>query len=155
MANQDSRSGLNFPSQTNERAGRFVGFSETVGHPMTYKVLTEDTNTVIFRSRIKSFSMGANARIHPDPHATQAQPDDVQGEDAIENPDSGVELEEDTEDNLQNTEHPVRSRDRPMASIDPDEIIGRSYLSDPGEDGTRSRLHIVERINQHDQEHAT
>ena len=33
-----------FPSESNERLGRFVGFSTHVGHGMTYKILTSDTH---------------------------------------------------------------------------------------------------------------
>ena len=33
----DSRGGDEFPSQSNEFSGRFVGFSEIVGHKLTYK----------------------------------------------------------------------------------------------------------------------
>ena len=33
----------NFPSDTTEKSGRFVGIAENVGHAMTYKILTDDT----------------------------------------------------------------------------------------------------------------
>ena len=52
-----------FPSASNEFSGRFVGFSEYVGHMMTYKVLTDDTRKVIFRSRIKLARTDPNARL--------------------------------------------------------------------------------------------
>ena len=41
----------------------------------------------------------------------------------------------------------LQSRDHPMAVIDPNDIIGRTYLSTPEEDGTRMRLRIVEAID--------
>ena len=37
------REDASFPSDSNEAAGWFVGFSEHVGHTMTYKVLTQET----------------------------------------------------------------------------------------------------------------
>ena len=49
-----------FPSESDERAGRFVGFSEKVGHSMTYKILTEDTHVVIYRSRVRLEANGQN-----------------------------------------------------------------------------------------------
>ena len=61
-----------FPSVLNEFSGRFVGFSEHVGHIMTYKVLTDDTRKVIFRSRIKLARTDPNARLdnqNDDPNA--------------------------------------------------------------------------------------
>ena len=46
----ESRGGKSFPSQSNELVGRFVGFSEHAGHSMTYIVLAEDTNKIMYRS---------------------------------------------------------------------------------------------------------
>ena len=44
----------NFPSDSTEKLGHFVGIAEHVGHAMTFKVLTADTHKIIFRSRIRS-----------------------------------------------------------------------------------------------------
>ena len=54
--------GKSFPSKSNEDVGRFVGFSEKVGHTMTYKILTSKTNKIIYRSRIKLSSIQENKR---------------------------------------------------------------------------------------------
>ena len=35
-----------FSSESGEKLGHFVGIQETVGHAMTFKILTEDTNKV-------------------------------------------------------------------------------------------------------------
>jgi hypothetical protein len=43
-----------FPSDSTEARGRFVGISEHVGHRMTFKVLTEDTREIIYRSEVRS-----------------------------------------------------------------------------------------------------
>ena len=59
----DSRGGVEFPSQSNEFSGRFVGFSENVGHKTTYKVLADESNKILFRSRIKLASVDSNARL--------------------------------------------------------------------------------------------
>ena len=58
-----------FPSDPGEKSGRFVGFAETVGDVFTYKVLTDDTNKVIYRSEIRSAEPGndLNQRIPPAP----------------------------------------------------------------------------------------
>jgi hypothetical protein len=42
-----------FPNDSTECLGRFVGFSENIGHAMTYKVLTED-NKIIRRAVLRS-----------------------------------------------------------------------------------------------------
>jgi hypothetical protein len=43
-----------FPSDSLEKLGRFVGIAENVGHTMTYKVLTDDTHKVICRANLRS-----------------------------------------------------------------------------------------------------
>ena len=42
-----------FPSDSTKKLGRFVGASDTVGHALTYKILSNE-NKIIFRSRIRS-----------------------------------------------------------------------------------------------------
>ena len=42
-----------FPSDSREKRGRFVGISEHVGHALTYKILTDDTKRVIHRSNVR------------------------------------------------------------------------------------------------------
>jgi hypothetical protein len=56
----ESEGGKEFPSSSDELPGRFVGFSENVGHQMTYKILTTDTLKVIHRSRIKLATLDPN-----------------------------------------------------------------------------------------------
>ena len=41
-----------FPSESGEKCGRFVGIAEHVEHAMTYKILTDDTKRVICRSNV-------------------------------------------------------------------------------------------------------
>jgi hypothetical protein len=43
-----------FPSDLREKRGHFVGISESVGHAMTFKILTDDTLKVIHRSNVRS-----------------------------------------------------------------------------------------------------
>ena len=43
-----------FPSDSTEKLGHFVGIAENVGHALTFKVLTNDTNKIIYRSRIRT-----------------------------------------------------------------------------------------------------
>ena len=48
------------PSKSDETARRFVGFSENVGHQMTYIILTEETNNIIYHSRVKLAALQPN-----------------------------------------------------------------------------------------------
>ena len=43
-----------FPSESREARGHFVGVAENVGHAMTFKILTDDTKKVIYRSNVRS-----------------------------------------------------------------------------------------------------
>ena len=43
-----------FPLETNEAKGNFVGFGESVGDVLTYKILMEDTKKIIYRSYVRS-----------------------------------------------------------------------------------------------------
>ena len=44
---------VKFPSKPHERFGYFVGFSETVGHQNTFKILTADARKIVCRSRVR------------------------------------------------------------------------------------------------------
>ena len=62
---RDESQGKCFPSKSNEIKAKFVGFSESVGHSMTYKILTLDTNKILHHSCIKLASVDPNKRIDP------------------------------------------------------------------------------------------
>jgi hypothetical protein len=151
----ESEGGKKFPSASDELSGRFVGFSEHVGHQMTYKILTDDTMKVIYRSRIKLATLDPNLRL-----------DEPSGKGPHHTPDFSTELPRDPD--IQPTEHhrgghptsdvtPDKDivRGRPgehttMAIIDANDLIGRSYLQEPEEDGTRHRLRIIAKLDEHD-----
>ena len=116
---RDESEGKQFPSTSNEEKGRFVGFSETIGHGMTYQILTEKHNKIIFRSRIRDANIHRNLRI-----------------------DSGSRRK------ITSTRGQKFNKRRPMAIIDPTDLIGRTYLSQPDETGGRERVRIVETLNE-------
>ena len=45
---------VSFPSDTKERRGRWVGVAETCGDVLTYMILTDDTEQVVYRSAVRS-----------------------------------------------------------------------------------------------------
>ena len=116
-----------FPSDSREARGRFVGIAEHVGHAMTFKVLTEDTNKILERSLVRAVDPAApNKRVDPVPEEEEPSNDSVksgalQGDNAT---DEVVEL------NL----------------IDYSDLIGRSFLLDL-EDGERTRARVEEIVN--------
>ena len=122
FSRNDMGDGKNFPSKSDEAKGRFVGFSEDVGHKMTYKILTDDTYTVLYRSRIRTAldEDNKNYRLEED-DKFQANPQDA---------------------DIVKSKH----EDKPMKVIDFDEMIGRTFLMPAEEDGTRLRAKIIEQI---------
>ena len=105
---------------SNEEKGRFLGFSESIGNMITYKVLTSNDKK-IFRSRIRAGNLRRNLRID-DQHSR----------------------------NIVSTRGQGSNVARSMAVIDPDDLIGRTYLTPPDTTGDRERVRIVKSIRDHD-----
>ena len=55
-----------YPSESTEKVGHFVGFADSVGDTMTFKILTED-NKVIFRSNVRTAEDKKTQNKHADP----------------------------------------------------------------------------------------
>ena len=120
----ESRGGESFPSQSNEAAEKFVGFSEDVDHPMTYKVLTEATLKVLQRSRIKLASV--DPQLHLD--------DPIQP----------------TQQNATTNANPASTgQNATTFATQAQDLIGRIYLDLP-EDGVRRRIRIIEQLDNSD-----
>jgi hypothetical protein len=127
-----------------ELSGRFVGFSENVGHQMTFEILTEDNLKVIHQLRIKLAELDPNLRL-----------DELTGADTLLDPDiqptkyhpGGNHVDDITpdEDFIQGRPGEHTS----MAIVDADDIIGRAYLQEPEEDGTQHRLSIIPKLDEH------
>ena len=55
-----------FPSQSIEKRGHWVGFADNKGDHLTWKILTDDTNTIIIRSAVRSATKTSpNLRLDP------------------------------------------------------------------------------------------
>jgi hypothetical protein len=142
-----------FPSESRELRGRWVGVSENVGHFMTYKILTDDTRWIIHHSNIRS-AADPNARnLRLDPlndkppeviwSLRKASPASDHGENF------SLHSMEPTD------EHPPDPSERPSTGndtviVDPQELLGRTFLMDTQEDGQRFRACIVECISDHE-----
>jgi hypothetical protein len=103
-----------FPSDSSEKHGHFVGISESVGHAMTFKILMDDTLKVIHQSNVRSAL---------NPHAKNLRLDPLEPGD-IATP--IVKSRHDSADDGETLP--------PMPVIDPSELIGRTFLMDK-EDG--------------------
>ena len=125
-----------------------VGFHEHVGSALCYIVLTADTLRVIPRSQLRPCTDDdKNLRVDPPDgeenqddkpvkpvvqSAFETAPELVQGDNTDTSPDASPAV-----DPL-----PGTSPDRPV--FNPEDLIGKTFLLDPNEDGTVNRARIVE-----------
>lgn len=118
-----------FPSSSTEEKGHFVGFGETVGDAMTFKILCDDSNKIIYRSNVRSANDNSkeNKRLSND-----------EGSDIIYIKSKNDDLA-DTDDNSI----------KQLPFFKPMELIGKTYLGETQEDGQRFRMRIVKAIADH------
>ena len=132
---------LNFPSSSNEKKGYWVGFAENQGDSLTWRILTEDTQKIIIRSGVRSaLRTTTNQRLaspsgegttlpFPIPYSQQSQnylpldPLDASTPNFEHFVQSQTGEDED---------HPI-----PMANIDIPNLLGRSFLLPPDDNGER------------------
>ncbi len=133
-----------FPSDSPEARGRFVGIAEHVGHVMTYKILTDDTKKVIYRSNVRSALKEKSHNLRLDP---------IDGETVHEYVKSMLKdppgVTEDTRDPPNSTPHD-EAQSSQMPIIDYDDLVGRTFLMDKNEKGEIHRARIVEMIDDMD-----
>jgi len=122
---------LEYPADSREDVGYFVGFSENVGHAMTFKILTlADPPQILHRSRLRRVGGEPNLRVDPNPSETESKPE----------PRKVLRSKQDEDEN------------RPMASLLLDQdLIGKSYARYHGEDGEATRAEILEIIKENDE----
>ena len=140
-----------FPSETEERAGYWVGFGEHCGDAMTHKILDHDTQKIIYRSAIRpKKSSTPNHRLAP--HGGEVSASSDPSEDKIS---CGSPLGS-PEGSSPEQKAPtvfIRSRDeenpsgsKPMPTFDPSDLIGRTFLLPPEENGERHRAKVTRQV---------
>ena len=110
-----------FPSGSIEGRGRWIGIAENVGHTMTYQILTDDTKKVIYRSNVCS-ALSKEDR--------NKCVDLLGGEEVAPIINSSNDEDE--------------SPRKPMPIFDPTDLVGRTFLMDPPENGERYCMKILE-----------
>jgi hypothetical protein len=116
---------------------------------MTYKILTDDTCWIIHHSNIRS-AADPNARnLHLD-LLNDESPEVIRSlHKASPASDHGEDFScHSMEPTDENPERPSTGDDRII--VDPQELLGRTFLMDTQEDGQRFRTHIVECISTHE-----
>ena len=145
---------LNFPSSSNEKKGYWVGFADNQGDSLTWRILTEDTQKIIIRSGVRSaLRTTTNQRLaspsgegttlpFPIPYSQQSQ--------------NYLPLDP-LDASTPNFEHFVKSQTGedednpiPMANIDIPNLLGRSFLLPPEDNGERHMAKVID-IDDHGQ----
>jgi hypothetical protein len=123
-----------FPSESSEGIGHIVGISENCGHAMTWKVLTIDTNKIIYRSLVRPFS-DSDLNIRADLPG---------GEDDAPLLDPVIKSKLD----ILTMQDPTAIVSSPV--FNPGDLVGRTFLMDKNLDGQRFRARIVKLIEDHE-----
>ena len=145
---------LNFPSSSNEKKGYWVGFADNQGDSLTWRILTEDTQKIIIRSGVRSaLRTTTNQRLaspsgegttlpFPIPYSQQSQ--------------NSLPLDP-LDASTPNFEHFVKSQTGedednpiPMANIDIPNLLARSLLLPPEDNGERHMAKVID-IDDHGQ----
>jgi len=126
-----------FPGHDRERRGHYLGISEHVGHYMTYKVFDDATKTVVDRALVRSAMIEDMANLRAEAIAKGHKIDDLESDILDEERIIFGALED-------------RPDGRKMHLID--KLVGKTFLLQPEEDGTRKRARIIEALDSMDAE---
>ena len=133
-----------FPSESKEGVGHIVGISEHCGHALTWKILTMDTQKVLFRSQVRPFSEDAanlRAELFGGEDDTPLCTDPI-----IKSRHASGDGE-----SKQATTPAAQGTDQDTSPIfNPEDLVGRTFLMDAQEDGQWFRARIVKLVEDHD-----
>ena len=116
-----------YPSASEERAARWVGFGEHVGDALTHKLLDDDTKKILYRSAVRpSYYAHPNKRLVSDGGESSQTP-------------KPIVFVRSRQDNSQ-------SATKPMAEYNPDDLIGRTFVLPKNEQGERLRATIKRKV---------
>ena len=140
-----------FPSESEERAGYWVGLGEHCGDAMTHKILDHDTKKIIYRSAVRPHkSSTPNHRLAP--HGGEVSASSDPSEDKISSGSPLGASECFSPEQMAPTVH-IRSRyeenpsgSKPMPTFDPSDLIGRTFLLPPEENGERHRAKVTRNV---------
>ena len=145
---------LNFPSSSNEKKGYSVGFADNQGDSLTWRILTEDTQKIIIRSFVRSaLRTTTNQRLASSSGEGTTLPFPIPYPKQSSNSLPLDPLDASTP----NFEHFVKSQTGedednpiPMANVDIPNLLGRSFLLPPEDNGERHIAKIID-IDDHEQ----
>jgi hypothetical protein len=116
-----------FPSESKEALGHVVGISEHCGHALTYKVLSSESDVIIYQSLL-----------HP------ATTDDANVRACMPGGESPTHVE--PLKDRSSMDKSTLASSPPSPIFNPEDLSGQTFLMDEQEDGQKFRGHIVELI---------
>ena len=147
---------LNFPSSSNEKKGYWVGFADNQGDSFTWRILTEDTQKIIIHSGVRSaLRTTTNQRLaspsgegttlpFPIPYPQQSQSKHSLPLDRLEASTPNFEQFVKSQSG-EDEDHAI-----PIANIAIPNLLGRSFLLPPEDNGERHMAKIID-IDDHGQ----
>jgi hypothetical protein len=102
-----------FPSDSREKRGRWVGIAEHVGHAMTFKILTNDTRKIIYHSNIRSAL---------DPNSWNCHRDPLNDETPV------TPIIQSRHDSASGDSSDHGEGNYAMPVVDPNDLVGRTFL---------------------------
>ena len=141
----------NVPSESEERAGYWVGFGEHCGDAMTHKILDHNTQKIIYRSAVRpKKSSTPNHRLAPHGGEVSASSDPSEVKISSGSPLTDPEGSSPNQKaptvfiRFRYEENPSGSKPRP--TFDPSDLIGTTFLLPPEENGERHRTKVTRKV---------
>ncbi|KAL7576899.1 hypothetical protein ACA910_006663 [Epithemia clementina (nom. ined.)] len=133
-----------FPSSSNEKLGRWVGFATNIGDCFTWKILTNDTNQIIYRSAVRrAESTLPNLCVNPSSGESSqtSLPDTI----FVRSKSDHADVSPEHSSPPMHTISPEHSSP-PMHTISFDDLIGRTFLCPPEENGEQLRACVIKQV---------
>ena len=119
-----------FPSHSNEKCGHWVGFADSKGDHLTWKILTNETNQIIIMSAVRSATK-SSSNLRLDPPKGEDQPQDLTSDVFV-----------------YGRTHPDGSENTPpMSVINFDDLLGRTFLLPMDENGEKVLFLIMSTLS--------
>ena len=130
-----------FPSDSEERAGYWVGFAEHCGDSLTHKVLDAETLKIIHRSALRPRTLkNPNKRLvdvgGEEDHQPHEKPTKHPTSDPSDTPTVYIKSRHD--------DGPISSK--PLPEFNPEDLVGRTFLLPPGDNGERLRAKVTRKV---------
>ena len=130
-----------FPSDSEERAGYWVGFAEHCGDSLTHKVLDAETLRIIHWSALRPRTLkNPNKRLVDDggeeDHQSHEKPTKHPTPDPSDTPTVYIKSRHD--------DGPTSSK--PLPEFNPEDLVGRTFLLPPGDNGERLRAKVTRKV---------